>query len=97
MKPFEMSPGSGAAAPASTTEPGQPWDREGKGAPAPAPAQVATPRQGNSGSLTRDELQEYLQFSQRNALARVNAQNFEAAMMHELRLDFAERRLKRQG
>jgi hypothetical protein len=87
-----MSPGSGADAPAPTTTLGQPWDREGK-VGAPAPAQVATPvaPPSNRGSLTRDELKRYHEFSQGNVLARLDAENFEM----EMRRDFAERRLKR--
>lgn len=88
MKPWELSPG-GADAPAQTTT-AQPWDREAPGS-ATAPAQPLRPNHVPKNSLTADELKDYFAFSRRNALARLDAANFEM----EMRRDFAERRLKR--
>jgi hypothetical protein len=52
-------------------------------------APVNSPK--SNDSLTHDELKQYFEFSRRQALTRIDAENFEM----EMRRDFAERRLKR--
>lgn len=89
MKPWELSPGGVDDAPVQTTA-AQPWERESL-VSAKAPAQPLHPNHVPKNSLTRDELKQYFALSHRNALARLAAEEFETAM----RLDFAERRLKR--
>lgn len=88
-KPWELIPGGVDDAPVQTTT-AQPWDREPP-VSAKAPAQPLHPNHVPKNSLTRAEHEQYFAFSHTNALARLDAENFEM----EMRLDFAERRLKR--
>ncbi len=98
-KPWELIPERRVDAPASSTTTGQPWDRGEPPVNANAPAQLPKNQHPNhvpKYSMTRDELKEYFAQSHRNAVARLEAEQFEKEMMNDLRRSFAERRYQRR-
>lgn len=100
MKPWELVKPDRETAPvmnAPGSDTRKLWEREKpESASAPVNAPVNNPPK-HSDSLTPEELKQYLEFSRRTMMARIDAEHFEAEMMHSLRLDFAERRLNKHG
>lgn len=95
MKPWNLSPDAGGVDAPAKTKTAQPWDREG---PEDAKAPVATAPVAPSapvaptGSLKAEEFPVIFEQTRQLLQARVDADEFERAM----RIDFAERRLKKQ-